>query len=286
MWRLFGFLRKADPGVKTTESWWSLAKEAWGVLSGATLLTAALSWLAQRWTEVTGGSWPAAIFMGIGAACVIVLVVSAGLVAWRLFNPLSGSDNAASGRAMIADNVVSHADFSREIATINTKLGDAAKSNSDLWARISNHDRQVDMIAVILGYELSLETLRRSAKIPVGVAVSGLSEITTENCERIREISQLYERKILAIVDQRWQRELRYALEFGETRGIDIVEGAAPDDRPEGVDAFLLRRTVIANARAGALNQKLHDLIADHESGTISNINRLTELHDQYAKGH
>src|SRR5580700_3704023 len=30
----------------------------------------------------------AVIFVGIGAACVIVLVISAALVAWRFFNPL------------------------------------------------------------------------------------------------------------------------------------------------------------------------------------------------------
>jgi hypothetical protein len=52
--RVLGFFQKADGGVKITESWRPFA----ALLSGSTFMTSLLSWLAQRWTEVTGGSCP------------------------------------------------------------------------------------------------------------------------------------------------------------------------------------------------------------------------------------
>jgi hypothetical protein len=50
--------------------------------------TGLLSWTAQRWAELTGGSWPASIFLGLGASCLLVLVASVYLVAFRHFKPL------------------------------------------------------------------------------------------------------------------------------------------------------------------------------------------------------
>jgi hypothetical protein len=57
-------------------------------LGTAVVSTGVLTWVAQRWTEVTGGSWPASIFMGLGASCVLALVVSFYLIAFRFFKPL------------------------------------------------------------------------------------------------------------------------------------------------------------------------------------------------------
>jgi hypothetical protein len=55
--------------------------------------TGLLTWVAQRWGELTGGSWPASIFVGLAATCILVLVVSAYLVAFRIFKPLPKAQN-------------------------------------------------------------------------------------------------------------------------------------------------------------------------------------------------
>jgi hypothetical protein len=50
--------------------------------------TGGFTWVAQQWTAVTGGSWPASFFIGLGAICIVVLVASAALTAWRYFHPI------------------------------------------------------------------------------------------------------------------------------------------------------------------------------------------------------
>jgi hypothetical protein len=60
------------------------------------LVSAAMSWLASYITPVARYGWGAIVFVGIGAACVITIVSSGALVAWRFFKPLSLPQSAAS----------------------------------------------------------------------------------------------------------------------------------------------------------------------------------------------
>jgi hypothetical protein len=70
-----------------------------GIITSAfTTLAVAMSVIANWVTNLhdtygLGG----VIFVGIGAACVIVLVISAALVAWRLFNPLPKTQPSSGG---------------------------------------------------------------------------------------------------------------------------------------------------------------------------------------------
>ena len=57
-------------------------------LAGAIVSAGFFSWIAQQWTAVTGGSWPASIFIGVTFVAVLVLVGSGALIAWRYFKPI------------------------------------------------------------------------------------------------------------------------------------------------------------------------------------------------------
>jgi hypothetical protein len=78
---------------------WTSRTDAVVGLVSAVVSTGLFAGLAQRWTDVTGGSWPASIFMGIGVVCVIALVGSVVLIALRYFRPIlpqPGSEGAAA----------------------------------------------------------------------------------------------------------------------------------------------------------------------------------------------
>jgi hypothetical protein len=53
------------------------------------LVSGAMSWLASYIAPIAQYGWAAVVLAGIGIACVIALIVSAVLVAWRYFHPLS-----------------------------------------------------------------------------------------------------------------------------------------------------------------------------------------------------
>jgi hypothetical protein len=68
-----------------------------------TALVVAMSVIANWVTDLHSNyGLGAVIFAGIGAACIIVLVISAALVAWRLFNPLPKTKNDVGGIALTA----------------------------------------------------------------------------------------------------------------------------------------------------------------------------------------
>jgi hypothetical protein len=58
----------------------------WGTFF--TTVSAVMSWIASYVTPLAAYGWGAYVFAGFGAACVISLVLSATLVAWRKFDPL------------------------------------------------------------------------------------------------------------------------------------------------------------------------------------------------------
>jgi hypothetical protein len=58
----------------------------WAAFFG--LVAAFISWAASYITPIYQYGWGAVVFAGVGAACVIALVGSGILVAWRYFNPL------------------------------------------------------------------------------------------------------------------------------------------------------------------------------------------------------
>ena len=53
------------------------------------LLAAAFTWLGKGLTVFGNLGWAEAVFLGVGTAAVLTLVLSAFLVAWRFFKPLA-----------------------------------------------------------------------------------------------------------------------------------------------------------------------------------------------------
>jgi hypothetical protein len=58
----------------------------WATFFG--LVAAFMSWVASYITPIYQYGWGAAVFAGVGFACIVTLVISCALVAWRYFNPL------------------------------------------------------------------------------------------------------------------------------------------------------------------------------------------------------
>jgi hypothetical protein len=58
----------------------------WATFFG--LVAAFMSWVASHIMPIYQYGWGAAVFAGVGFACIVTLVISSALVAWRYFNPL------------------------------------------------------------------------------------------------------------------------------------------------------------------------------------------------------
>ena len=54
------------------------------------LVWAFMSWVAAHITWISKYGWGVVVFAGVGAACVVMLVVCGVLITWRYFNPLPG----------------------------------------------------------------------------------------------------------------------------------------------------------------------------------------------------
>jgi hypothetical protein len=146
-----------QPAVTLKDRFWTQATRTDVVVSLATALlsTGILTSVAQRWAEVTGGSWPASIFMGLGATCVLALVVSFYLIAFRKFKPLPPglSPNIAIGEPTL--------DIWERVSNVNTtmvnlfKHSDAslAKVESNLDSQIAAVNQRIESAAKSLRYE-------------------------------------------------------------------------------------------------------------------------------------
>lgn len=75
------WLTKIDPSVQKISGWFTF-------IAG---VGAFLSWVASHFLPLSPYGWGAFVFAGLAAACVLSLVISVGLIAWRFFNPLSST---------------------------------------------------------------------------------------------------------------------------------------------------------------------------------------------------
>lgn len=73
------WLAHIDPSVQKISGWITF-------IAG---VGAFLSWVASHIAPLSPYGWGAFVFAGLAAACVLSLVLSLGLIAWRFFKPLS-----------------------------------------------------------------------------------------------------------------------------------------------------------------------------------------------------
>lgn len=60
----------------------------WAFLGPSGLVWLVMSWVASHWPLIAQYGTGAVIFAGLGAACVLMLIASISLIAWRYFHPL------------------------------------------------------------------------------------------------------------------------------------------------------------------------------------------------------
>src|SRR3984893_2826747 len=60
------------------------------------LLWSAMSWIAAYIPNIAQFGWAAVVFTGLGIACVVSLVISVGLIAWRYFSPMESGETVVS----------------------------------------------------------------------------------------------------------------------------------------------------------------------------------------------
>lgn len=81
--KLFGFVDKA---VDRVGYWHGLF----------VLVSSAFTWLSKQLAFLEPYGWPEAIFFGVGITCIVFMAMSALLVSWRYFRPLSQQPQASS----------------------------------------------------------------------------------------------------------------------------------------------------------------------------------------------
>ena len=92
---MFGFLKKVDGHIQAVGNRWQayLAYAAFWTVA-VSVVTFALHWARPFFP--TGWGWAEATVLAIAALCVLAVVVSIALIAWRYFNPLISKQQGAS----------------------------------------------------------------------------------------------------------------------------------------------------------------------------------------------
>jgi hypothetical protein len=76
----------------------------WAVFGPGGVLSVLSTWVAKNVEPIAVLGWGAVVFAGIGAACIIMLVASVCLVAWRYFNPLPPAPPPELGSPALAQS--------------------------------------------------------------------------------------------------------------------------------------------------------------------------------------
>src|SRR5438477_10595538 len=80
---------KADRAVIRVGAWITFFGVVWSTMT----------WIASSIPVIVPYGWGVAVFAGLGAACVLSLVMSAGLVSWRYFHPIAPNPAASTSKA-------------------------------------------------------------------------------------------------------------------------------------------------------------------------------------------
>jgi hypothetical protein len=165
-----------------------------------TTLAAAMSVVANWVTNLHGTyGLGAIIFVGIGAACIIVLVICAALVAWRFFNPLPKTQLTTEGAAgqeskvhLTAVGISGLAGLDEKIAELNSKVDELRAD--DAIAYLKGEDgaplRKLQTIPepADIASKGDLEALGRKVEV-TRLEIPPLEQRITELVDLIKEVS-------------------------------------------------------------------------------------------------
>ena len=110
----------------------------WLAVLGA--LSAFFSWLGKKIALFGPLGWPEAIFLGVGSACIVTLVISAGLVAWRYFQPIKAGPQSPPARPLHVSTPELRQQLEASIASVEARL---RRSIAELGDQFSANEKMV-----------------------------------------------------------------------------------------------------------------------------------------------
>lgn len=201
---------------------------AWTTMSGL------FAWLVKASKPFTdqGWNWGESIIFGIGLACIVGLVISGGLVAWRRFKPLPASN--VEPPSIPADPLGGMLEEWEEMQARVAGLSDAVPrlmARMDMWDPLID-DVRGDVATVNTkateAHDLSI-TLQSS-----GATVVARLDAYRDEVLALRNTADRINERIRAIADRETMAEVRVritALEemlfFPDGKGIETVNWAA-----------------------------------------------------------
>jgi hypothetical protein len=162
--------------------------------------------------------WPEAIFLGTGAACVLIVTLAAGLAGWRFFKPLQATPPARSAAvpqidARLKEIEESRPDFSRLAETDGKVTG--------LTFRVDELDAWKEQLSRLMTEAVTAQTKRLErlegkvadveANLGQAIAKTAASQSLSDD-RRQEQIASLYG-SLAAIFDREHMRELAVPIE-------------------------------------------------------------------------
>ena len=128
----------------------------WAFLGPGGLVWIVMSWVASYFTPIARYGIGAIIFAGLAAACILILVASISLIAWRYFHPIGAGEGLEAPRTGIGE---------QQAAVSKAELRQLDARCDQLRADIARHDNLV-LVQRSVNDELrgQLEDLQAAAK--------------------------------------------------------------------------------------------------------------------------
>jgi hypothetical protein len=106
------------------------------------LVSAAMSWAAGYVTPLAQYGWGTAVYVGVGAACLIFLALTASLALWRRFYPLtvSSADLTTAELSKAAANAI---DDNGQIEAIKAIISTLEGKTEDISNRLAEAERGI-----------------------------------------------------------------------------------------------------------------------------------------------
>ncbi len=192
---------------------------AWGTFVG--LVWVAMSWVASNIAPLAGYGWGAFVFVGLGAASVLSLVMSMALIAWRYFNPLPTQ--------------------SEIVATSPAKDG----AGTELL------EIQRDLLH-LLDFAVAQTTVAFMDELYQLAPSFGDPLKMEEGFLRHDDDGRKYLRRAQSdLGDSHYGAEIRLLMQESQTDAEIMVKGMPAEQRPEGVDPLDFREHAITALQCG-----------------------------------
>lgn len=112
----------------------------WAFLGPGGLVWIVMSWVASYFTPIAQYGMGAVIFAGLGAACILMLVASIALIAWRYFHPIKAAEAIETPRGAEREATISKASLRQLDARCDQLGADIARHDNLVLVQRSVND--------------------------------------------------------------------------------------------------------------------------------------------------